>query len=167
MRWKLQVSTLLVLLAGCGAGYSLDYLANYEPGQDYTKYKTYNFYQAPGRSPNASSAAIDARLRAAVEQGLAEEGLTKAEQPDFWVTSWIDVKGRESLDPVTSYNAGAKALKGEEGYQSGALVLDFIDAATNQRYWRGVAMGDIAERTPKDRLEKAVTLILENYPPED
>jgi hypothetical protein len=163
MRFKVQLGVLIVLLAGCGKTYNLDYLSNYEPGQDYTKYKTFNFYKVTGTAPHATSNELDARLRPAVELGLFEEGFTKAEQPDFWVKYHIDVKGRENLDPVIT----SVGLQDKEEFKSGALVLDFIDATTNQRYWRGVVIGDIAERTPKDRLETAVRRILENYPPED
>ena len=83
------------------------------------------------------------------------------------MTYWLDVKGQENLDPIKTYQGVDKDVRGTEAYKSGALVLDFVNAGTNQRYWRGAAIGDIAERTPKDRLEKAVLLILENYPPED
>jgi hypothetical protein len=155
-----------MVVAGC-AGYSMDFLANYEPGQDYSKYRTFNFYEKTGTGRYADNPEFDQRLRDAVRAGLTEAGYSMAEKPDFWVTYWIDVTGRERGDPVTSYMSTDPKISGKQEFQRGALVLNFIDGQTNQRYWRGVAMGDLAERVPKDRLEKAVDTILENYPPAD
>lgn len=163
MRFKVRLGVLVLFLAGCGSSYTLDFLSDYEPGQDYSKYKTFNFYKESGRGVHGNTNELDARLRPAVEAELVSAGMTKANKPDFWVTYWIDVKDRENLDPVNTY----VSVVGKEEFKSGALVLDFIDATTNQRYWRGLVMGDIAERTPDDRLETAVRRILENYPPED
>ena len=163
MRLKWSVTWIMVLLAGC-ARYSVDFLARYEPGQDYTQYKTFNFYEGSGRGEAVVNRELDQRLRSSVEAGLVEFGYVKSDKPDFYVTYWIDVTGAENLDP---YHRDPQEIPGNEKFQSGALVLDFVDASTNSRYWRGVAIGDIAERTPKDRLEKAIEKILENYPPED
>ena len=163
MRLKLLVVLMLALLTGC-AGYSLDFLDNYEPGQDYSKYKTYNFYAGSGRGEVATNKELDQRLRRSVEAGLSEAGYSKGDPPDFYVNYWIDVSGSKNLDP---YYQDGKKLPGNEKFDSGALVLDFIDAASNNRYWRGAVMGDIAERTPDDRLEQAVSKILENYPPKN
>jgi hypothetical protein len=145
----------------------MDFLSDYEPGQDYSGYKTFSFYEKTGSGRYADNPQLDQRLRDAVQAGLMEEGFSMADKPDFWVTYWIDVTGREHGDPVTSYMGTDPTLSGKEEFKRGALVLNFIDATSNQRYWRGVAMGDIAERVPKDRLEKAVETILDHYPPED
>jgi hypothetical protein len=163
MRLKLSVVLLCAFLVGC-ARYSLDYIGNYEPGQDYTRYKTFNFYDTSGRGEVAVNKELDQRLRQAVEAALIEAGYTQAASPDFYVNYYLDVTGSKNLDP---YHRDPQQLPGNEKYRSGALVLDFIDASTNSRYWRGAALGDIAERTPKDRLEKAIDKILENYPPQD
>ena len=163
MRLRLSAILILALLAGC-ARYSLDFLSNYEPGQDYTKYKTFNFYEGSGRGEVVTNKALDERLRASVEAVLVDYEYTKADKPDFYVNYWIDVTGAKNLDPY--YNDPQK-IPGNEKYKSGALVLDFVDSTSGTRYWRGAAIGDIAERTPDDRLEKAVAKILDNYPPKD
>jgi hypothetical protein len=163
MRLKLLATLLLVLVTAC-ARYSLDFVARYDPGQDYTKYKTFNFYEGTGRGAVATSQELDERLRTAVEATLVDYGYTKADKPDFYVTYWVSVTGAENLDPM---HHDGNEIVGNEKFQSGALVLDFVDATTSSRYWRGAVMGDIAERTPKDRLEKAVEAILDNYPPKD
>ena len=54
-------------------------------------------------------------------------------------------------------------------YRQGALVLDFIDTASNEVIWKGVATvylsKDLTPEKIDDRVNEAVEKILENFPP--
>ena len=54
-------------------------------------------------------------------------------------------------------------------YEEGTLLLDFVDAKSNQLIWRGSAKSDLDVVSTPERREKmineAVRKILENFPP--
>lgn len=94
--------------------------------------------------------------------------------PDFLIAQHI---GRKDQVQVTSYGYGYGSNIGYWGsggvstyeYEEGSLILDFVDAKSNEMIWRGVAKGDVNRVNTPEKSEKiideAVHDILINYPP--
>jgi hypothetical protein len=172
-RMKMRTITLALLLVpslalGQKTSYDFDRTANF------VNFKTY----ALRDGTKVGDKLIDDRIDAALEAELAKKGLTRAEQPDLFVTYHIAFDNRKD---ITAFSAGG----GPYGWRWGAgwgttnvrvdeilvgtLVVDAVDAAKNEVVWRGVGEKEVNPRATPDRrdrnINEAVQKVLRNFPP--
>ena len=173
----------LLLAVGCSAPASVGPIGRgaarveADPAKDFSGYRTYAF--APGRlaaqpgTTTLTPGEVDARLRAALEPRLAARGLTPAGagEPDLVVTSLVSVRrqgetGRPVRDPNGYDEPGAIMPGGEWGGRAsseGTLILQFLDARTQERVWQATVPVDI-DQGPR-KLAATVDAALKDYPP--
>ena len=150
-----------------------------------------------GSNSLAKNSLFEKRLKKAVEAELVAKNLSKqANSPDFLIAysvaveDKVDVRsdrfgygygygyspgyyrfGFRSRYYGFGYGSGYYNNGGLYGYQykEATLILDFIDPASNELLWRGVYIDKIDDSgiITEDKINEAVTHILEKFPPEN
>ncbi|UCD56922.1 MAG: DUF4136 domain-containing protein [Candidatus Hydrogenedentota bacterium] len=167
---------LSLLIIACST-ISVSY--DYDREADFTILKTYDWLPVP---PEArADGLIVKRITNAVDRELEAKGFTMMpEAPDFHIAIYgerltkLDIRDR-------GYDYGPYRYRGYywpedrrriEVYQydEGTLILDLINAQTNELIWRGTATAVIDPyATPEQRdkrITEAVGKILSNFPPD-
>lgn len=124
-----------------------------EQGVEFTQFRTYEWVPA---EPSATgdprlddNPFFHDRVRRAVEEGLTTKGLRKSisTRPDLWMryranmSQSFEVMGADRGDGTCRSGHDCEARVVE--YEAGTLVLDAVDARTNQLVWRGSARQNV------------------------
>ncbi len=180
----------LLALPGCSNQPS--YVIDHDEYTDFSRYKTYSWYDdthdsklADYRQYNAS----DKRVRAYVDRELKLKGFTESAggDADFWVNYNIAKEDHMKIDSFSNYpSAGmhGAASVGTYGsgvsigyssgpsvkqYSEGTVVLDVIDSHTDKIVWRGIAEGRLKSsltQKDKNRIASQVSReLLADFPP--
>jgi hypothetical protein len=115
------------------------------------------------------------RIRRAVDLELSERGVREsASAPDFRIGWHAGPDGKLDVRAITDvYGYGWRVWYGPDAgtwraeYAPGTLVLDFVDAGSNELAWRGVAQGRVkaASAAPTaEQVDAAVREILNEFP---
>ncbi len=164
-------------MSGCAA---VAVNRDYAPNIDFTAYRTYVLRSGSAREGEPRSL-IDQRAQAAVERALARKGLRRvgdSESPDllaivrFETRAWVGVVPYVSAYggywgwgwgwryPGYGWNAWV------ESYTEVTLVVDLVDAKSNDVVWRGRAQRETADtELSAAKVEEMVTKLLEDFPP--
>ena len=177
-----------MLFCGCTVGPVIS--SSYNRTANFSSFQTYSLLRAelPTRITNgpAYSSQIDQQVRLAIESELVKVGLRPSEEaPELLVAYEIILPERQTPERDTvvmpgfgygySYWYGYRYrydVTGVPGYQSitdlpaGTLVIDLIDATTNQLVWRGWHAAEInTTASSGNDINKAVANIMSRYPP--
>jgi Domain of unknown function (DUF4136) len=174
---RLILLCVVLLSLGCS---SVSVSTDFDDKIDFKKFSTYDWLASPETPSQAiqkeltSNTLVEARVKRAVDAQLPAKGLRKTTQnPDVLVAFHTGVEDKVDVQSW-GYGYGWGWRYGGGGittinYQEGTLILDFIDPATNQLMWRGVAKKVLSKNTTPEKSEKgineAVQKILEKYPP--
>lgn len=176
---RLWWPVIVVLLSGC-ASQNVEW--DYDASQSLSGLKTYAWMdktETMEQHGYAANSLTDERVHRAVDQILAEKGMTRldhAEAVDVLVNYGITVKTRFEDRQITtsigfgrnSWGMGFSNDHYIDEYEEGSLVIDFIDPKTKKVLWRGVSKSRVQDNmTPEERTQKinqAVTQILSGYP---
>lgn len=170
---------LAVALGGCSP-FKVD--TDYDRAFDFAAADTYAWIEAPAAPDVVRDDLLARRIERAVDDELAARGLRRVafDAARLHVAHHESVRQRLEVTPETygygygrwGYGpayGGAYTGTRVETYDEGTLILDFVDAATDQLVWRGTARARLRPtKTPEQRDEqvrKAVAAILERYPP--
>ena len=168
--YRLSIIIILgTLLSGCS---SIVVKTDYDRTVDFSRYHTYRWIDQKPRPPRKAirnKKLTEQRIKRAVEQNLLAKGLQKQDfgKPDFLIAYHIAVQNKVDID---RYGYGTwrhrRVVTEVHHYKEGTLVVDFVDPKTNQLFWRGWASGILAgQKTTEAQIIKAVTKMLEKYPP--
>jgi hypothetical protein len=152
---------------------------------DYTKsfplqtLKTFEFKQQHriSRDPLANNDIWANDVRAAIRNDLTSHGLAEATtgQPDFYVAFYVGLRDRYDI------NAMGYGLPFHRGFRTGwwgwpggydvwavpytdtTVIVDLIDAHTNQLVWRGYDTDTLNTGNPDKTLTKAVDNVLSRF----
>ena len=166
----------VLLLASCSS-VSTDY--DFDDQVDFSMYRSYQWVPSDSEStPNSVeySQLIDRRIRAAVEQNLAAEGLTPASTaPNLLVAYSTRTDRKTEVLDNGYYGYGYRGWRGSYWrpstmqvyqYEEGTLVIDLIDAQKKQLVWRGKAVGIVGDYADSEnRINEAVKKLFQHYPP--
>jgi hypothetical protein len=142
---------------------------------DFAQYHTYD-WGPPDALPTGdprldSNPFFEDRFEGAVELQLARKGFGRAdERPDLIVHYHANITQRLEVHGVEgNCTSGNDCEPRASQYDSGTLVLDFVDARTNKVVWRGWSQGIMNGIIGnQDRLEihidEAVRRIFEQFP---
>lgn len=159
---------ILVFLTSCGTLVNYDY----EKSTDFTQYKTYNYFSD---IETGLSQLDNKRLMRAIDSKLETMGLTRSDNPDFF----IDIQSQDVINRNNS-SVGVGAGGGFGGVSVGIplggnqntrqLVIDFVDKSNNEKlFWQAVSESSYRQNaSPKkreDAFAKLVEKIFSNYPP--
>ena len=174
-----MVGLAAALLAGCNPIY-VD--QDYDPSVDFSRYKTFSWMEIPEADPqNASEArqtsSLEAkRVRSAVARELTAKGYEELVQGgDILIVFYLGGKEYTEIKQ-TAYTlgdvwAGSRVGGGVSGTDvtQGTLIIDIVDGAKKELVWRGTAENAHKSETSQEKLnetlDKAITKILEKYPP--
>ena len=170
----------VLALTACGGG--IDIKSDYDPAavQAMNSYKTYSW--ATAKRDQTISTLNAQRIHDAIDNALKTKGFTKvesggdfqvafiattAQQTDYTTTNdyygygwgrWYGAGGGMSTSRTTAYN-----------WQQGTLVLDIVDAKTNQMVYRSTAQAevdqDLSPTERQTRLNTGALKMLEKFPP--
>jgi hypothetical protein len=169
--------SLAVFLVLTGCSPQIRTYADFDPDYDLSNYRTFDWGQkvnieADG-NPLHYNELNDKRIKDAVTLELTGRGYVFSEDhPDLVLHYHIIVDDQSivTMEPY-GYRYGPYWMRMETNiysYREGTLILDLMDAGTNNLIWRGWAVSAIdREYTPEqvDRLiKKAVARIFKNFP---
>jgi hypothetical protein len=184
-------AVLLMASAACAPALKVGY--DYDRDANFTAYHTYDWLsgeQEKTGDMRTDNSAVDMRIRMAVGAQLLSKGYRRLydEKPDFYVTYHIGLK---DMAPTVStqyysngmagrpfsYSADTRSTGNEKptineapAYLTGSLLIDIIDAASNQLVWRGIAAAEVdTALTSAERDERTRTIVhkmLSHFPPQ-
>jgi hypothetical protein len=176
---------LILLFIGCS---SLKVATDFDPSQDFSKYKTYRWATTKEVNPNdalAKAPLIKKRVITGIDLALQEKGFVLAnedQEPDFVVMTHAGTKEKMQVYNTGGYGYGRYGgwydpWWGPYGgstqvsyYEEGSLVIDIVDWTEKELSWRGIGTGIIKEG-PSDKEEAQeeiniiVSKILADFPP--
>ncbi|WNO07682.1 DUF4136 domain-containing protein [Teredinibacter sp. KSP-S5-2] len=154
---------------------------DYQPGYEFSSLKKYYLLPNPENTKdNPKVSQLDLkRIEYALENTLNTRfEKVEKEQADFWVRYHLLV---EEKSDVRSVDVGFSrrnswyywGIRDEDvytvHYQEGSIIVDFLDAKTEDVVWRGVTKGKIKPKlNPSERQSKVVEEInnlLQLFPP--
>jgi hypothetical protein len=175
--------TLLALMfaasvvSGCA---SVAVTRDYSPQADFAAYRTYALRSGQAREGEPRSL-IDQRVQAAIDHELTGKGLRRVadpELPDLLVISRFEA--RDHVDVVPYYSGYGwyrypAAYMGGYGwgwstmtypYTEGVLVVDLVDARSNDVVWQGRARRDVSDgELSAEQIVEMAKKLLEDFPP--
>lgn len=175
--FKLLIVPILVIgFLGCS---SVSISSDYDPGVDFSSYKTYKL--GADNDPNdilLTSQLVLKRVYEAIDITMGSKGFTKVtSNPDFVVYPHAGTQGKTD---ETSWGYGYSGWWGAGPYMGGnidvtqytegTLYIDMVDMKKNQLMWRGVSEGILGDpSTPFESTQKvddAVSQVLKDFPPQ-
>ncbi len=173
----------IALLTGCSSTTTVD--SDYDHDVDFTKYKTFGWYDHTDSKykPKHASQIVDTRIHRAVTSELLKKGFTEAtsDQADILITYY-----GSSEEKVEVYNSGYGYGYGGWGgywgmgyggyggyggtrayqYEVGTLIVDIIDRSTNDLVWRGMLQKTLSKSDKsQEKIDGLVARILLWFPP--
>lgn len=169
---SLKFLALLILLASCGTIVNYDY----EKSTDFGNYKSYNYFD----DMKTGLSELDTkRLVRAMDRRLKAMGLTRSENPDFFIDIQSqDIQNRNSSN--VGIGVGGGGGRGFGGVSVGIpvgqnkntrkIIIDFVDKNKGERlFWQAVSESRYdSNTTPEKReaqFEALVEKVFSKYPP--
>ena len=176
-KWLTFLPALFLMIT---CAYSQDIHYNYDRGANFAGYKTYQWVDLPGPGGAVPDQLIDQDIKRAVDEQLAQKGLTKVEKDaDLYIGYQAVIlleKGVNLFGTRDGFGGGAGGWSSAsvQGQTStipvGTLVVDVYDREKKQLVWRGDATKTIDLHKDPDKnyknLQKAMTKLFKNYPPQ-
>jgi len=179
---KLTLLPILLLAVLVAQGQDVRY--NYAAGTNFAAYKTYRWVDLEGPGGKVPDQLIDQAIQRAVDEQLAQKGLTRVEASGDLMIAYHAVIHEEKNINLNGFGYGGGPWGGGWGYGGwnsgtvngqtstipvGMLLIDIYDPAKKQLIWRGDATKTIDLNKDPDKnyrqLQKAVTKLFKNYPP--
>ncbi|WP_299364706.1 DUF4136 domain-containing protein [Winogradskyella sp.] len=161
-----------LLFTSCGTIVNYDY----EKSTDFNRYKTYNYFD----DMQTGLSQLDTkRLIRAIDAKLATMGLTRSDNPDFF----IDIQSQDIQNRNNSnIGVGAGGTGGNVGggvsvgiplggnQHTRELLIDFVDKKQNERlFWQAVSESTYRPNASPEKREEAFVRLVEKifagYPP--
>jgi hypothetical protein len=170
-------AVILLTITGCATMAGGSYVAR---GVDFTSYRTYDWGPADalpvGDARLDNNAIFQDHLQGEIEKQLAARGLERAlpgAKPDLRIHYHASVERDLQINEVTPAFGACPTYDCQprvRDFEAGTIVLDFMDAFTNQLVWRGWAKdsldGIIANQDLLERqVDAAVAIMLKDLPP--
>lgn len=180
----------LLLIGSCTR--IIDVQSAYDPDVRFTPYQTFAWYQAEvpreslGVGPDFNPL-LDLRIKEAIASELVKEGITPAiSNPGLLVAYDIAVDPKlapaaigNDVGPGFAYGysywygyrysydfSDIPNYKSIDKYSPGTLVIDLINASTNELVWRGAATSNLnPTEIEETRINVIVANIMSQYPP--
>lgn len=181
---KLMVSLSMLVIAclsiiSCGSAVKVT--SDYDRSADFSKYKSFGFYQLSDKSESISELNRN-RIINAIKAELTKKGFTENDQnPDVLVNATTILENKKSVSSNTNYYgyggyyrpyAWGPGFSGTTSYnvydyKAGSLIIDIVSASSKQLLWQGTGNKDIDKpsKDPDHDIAEAVAKILNNFPP--
>jgi hypothetical protein len=182
MKLTKGLTVLLMFLFMVVGAYCQDVHYNYDRGTNFAAYKTYQWVDLPGPGGAVPDQLIDLAIKRAVDEQLAQKGLTRVEKDADLRVAYHAVVREEKGVNLSAFGTGAGPWSGGLGgwgngtvtgqtstIPVGMLLIDMYDPAKKQLIWRGDATKTIDLKKDPDKnyrnLQKVMAKVFKNYPP--
>jgi hypothetical protein len=142
---------------------------DYDRSFNLAKLKTYGFFELsrkPG-DPLAESPLNDRRIHTALDSELRANGFGPSSQPDFLIAYYVTTKqgldiqdNRYGIGPWGWDRWGNINVK---QVTEGTLMVIFLDPATRQEVWVGMASGTITPKNLDKDVNKSITKLMRQF----
>ena len=157
---------LIGLLATSAQAQSVQ--TDYDRSFNFSNLKTFGFavQRRAATDPLANDSLNDGRIKTAIESQLISNGYrTNGDSADFVIAYHVTTKNKLS---VQDYGYGPPRWFGGRNisvnqYSEGTLLVDFIDAKTNQVIWRGRASGTLEMKGVDKKISKSVEKLVKQF----
>lgn len=177
-KW-LTIFMMLLLGLNCTPKVNVKY--DFLKDTDFSRFKTFTFMDIPENIQIRTYTLKE--IKSHTTTVLKQKGLSQSsESPDLLVAIHTELSETKSIAnwgytyaPNNMYWAGPDYWGGKsiDTYYAGkgTLILDFAKADSKELIWRGIAETALHDHPNVDKIseivEKAVHIMLENYPPKD
>lgn len=177
---SLWLAFSLIGMVGVAACASMKVDTSFQQGTDFAAYETFSWMETSREVQDNLSRLGKAteRIEQAIETKLLSDGYRKdVEDPDFLVVyhasvdrvitgATIDTWGYRYRRPALRRGGIMIADVDVESYGVGTLVVDIVDAETDELVWRGTATDAVdGPRQAASKIDEAVEKILSAFPP--
>lgn len=185
----LVIGMLVLGFAGCSPSFTIS--TDYDDTTNFQQYQTWNWYQdqpiAKSDSNRRYSTFLDKRIKTAVENEMARRGFQRAAgtkkaamllaydvtienvqrvHPDFVNFPGIGYGYWYGYRYAYTYNRLYNNTYVQD-YQAGTIILDIVDAKSNELIWRGSGQATGGEKSlTQEKVQEMVNQILAKYPPQ-
>jgi len=170
------MAVCMMMASGCAT--SMTVSSHVRDNLDVRQYRTYDWGPAdalPTGDPRLDQDPFfKDRVQGAVERQLAAKGmrLSSAGTPDLLIHYHASIANRIDVNRTErayGYCRGGDCDSWVVEYEAGTLVLDVIDARTNQLIWRGWAQDSVEDALGNrermaGKIDEAVTRMLARFP---
>ena len=166
----ITIMSLLVMLLGLMAvtAAAQSVQTDYDRNFRFSELKTFSFahQRRAATDPLASDMLNDGRIRNGLESQLTANGFRmETEKADFVITYYVTTKNKLN---VQDYGYGPPRWFGSRDirvnqYSEGTLMVDFIDAKSNQVIWRGRASGTLEMKGVDKKISKSVEKLVKQF----
>jgi hypothetical protein len=145
-----------------------DVQSDYDRSFRFSELKTFSFatQRRGATDPLAADSLNDGRIRNGLESQLTANGFrVETTRPDFVIAYYVTTKNKLN---VQDYGYGPPRWFGSRDIRvnqdtEGTLMVDFIDARTNQVIWRGRASGTLEMKGVDKKISKSVEKLIKQY----
>jgi len=142
--------------------------SDYDRSFRFSELKTFSFaiQRRGANDPLATDSLNDGRIRNGLESQLIDSGFKiETERPDFVIAYYVTTKNKLNVQDF-GYGPprwfGGRDIRVNQ-YSEGTLMVDFIDARTNQVIWRGRASGTLEMKGVEKKISKSVEKLIKQY----
>ena len=179
MKRFMQSLILLMAVVFFAACSSVKVSSDYDRMAEFSKYKSFSFFQLTDKGPGLSELNRD-RIVNAIKAEMIKKGFTENNSnPDLLVNATAILKTEKQVTANTYgyggyyrpyyYRAGygGTTTINVSEYKDGSLVIDLIDAASKKLIWEGTGNKeiDVPLKDAEKIIPAAVAKILAKYPP--
>lgn len=162
---------LVLSLVGCAP--SVNVSTDYDHAVNFQQYRSFNWYRNKVATKQDSAqydTFFDKRMQNAIKANLSQRGLELTARPDFYVNYNVSFSNQTTTNTGPfypyGYYGGYSRFPNSSQYKEGTIIVDLIDAKTNQLVWRGVGESEVRNRNiPEDKVIEIVNGILGKFPP--
>ncbi len=163
---------MLVWLSGCASSYMANF--DYDRSVNFRKYTSYTVEPAKSDKddPVLNSQLNQKRIKDAVVTEMKNRGyFYKEEEADLVIKYRMHVENRQETQSSNTwgfgYGWGRPNNTYTRNYREARLIIDMVDAKTNQLVWQGWSSSEDHNNRKQDReaiVHNMVTKILAQYP---
>ncbi|SMO54459.1 DUF4136 domain-containing protein [Solitalea koreensis] len=173
--WPILFITIIV--TACSTPMKVN--SDFDKSIDFSKYKTYAFYQLTDTS-RAISELNRKRILEAIKSEMNKKGFTESSNPDLMVNALAILKDMKSVTANTNYMGYGGYYRPYGGgmgmstttydvnnYKDGSLIIDIVDIQKKQLIWQGVGNKEIDGpiQDPDKTIPEAISKIMASFPP--
>jgi len=189
LRGRRSVLTVLpaifvaLVLGACSSGLAVR--SDVDPSADFSKYRTWNFFDPMGIEGGYNSPIFGELFREAITREMNERGYSMSEHPDLMINVTIQSDEKIKMRAYSApYMSGSYYRRPGGYYGSGvgvgvgvssratkttevSVFIDLVDLEKQRVSWQGVAVTDANDKTAqhlRDAIYTAVNVVFDQYP---
>jgi len=162
----IMLAMVLGLLAVSAAAQSVQ--SDFDRSFRFSELKTFSFavQQRAAKDPLASDTLNDGRIRNGLESQLTANGFRiENDKADFVIAYYVTTKNKLNVQDF-GYGPprwfGSRDIRVNQDLE-GTLMVDFIDAKSNQVIWRGRAVGTLELKGVDKKISKSVEKLVKQF----